>query len=89
MQGRRVYPESLERGVLDSEPGDYFRDETGDWRGKTPNALDVWLKNHHVEEHGDGTISVIAGPWGSNSILASNSARSWHGYVEQGFWRTC
>jgi hypothetical protein len=79
----------LERGLLDSDPGDYFKDEAGDWRAKAPNGLLAWLKGHHVEEHEDGTITVVAGPWGSNSILVSNRTESWHGYIERGFWRSC
>lgn len=83
MQGKRIenplgYP---------YEPGDYYKDEVGDWRGRTPNGLYVWLKNHHVEEHEDGTITVVAGGWGSNSILATGAlGKTWHGYIRRGVW---
>lgn len=89
MTGRRTYPASTERGVLDAEPGDYFKDEAGEWRGMTPNGIRVWLKNHHVEEHADGTITVVGGSWGSNSILAQGGPKTWHGFIERGVWRSC
>ena len=48
-------------------------------------------KNHHIEEHEDGTISVLSGPWGSNSILVNGGADGleWHGYIEHGIWKEC
>lgn len=93
MQGRRIPPppESWPVGACPYRPGDYWRAADGTWHGETPNGLAAWLANHHVEEHEDGTISVVAGPWGSNSILASNGAggATWHGFIERGVWRGC
>lgn len=91
MQGRRIEHKDNER----CEPGDYYKDPIGEWRGQTPNGLDVWLRNHHVEENEDGTITVVAGPWGSNSILATRGTRDnphykeWHGYIRNGNWEEC
>lgn len=86
MQGKRVA--NPEPNLC--EAGEYYRDHLGEYRGRTPNGLYMWLKNHHVEEHEDGTITVVAGPWGSNSILVSGAGnKSWHGYIERGVWREC
>lgn len=88
MQGKRIAdPE----GSL-TDNGNYWKDkETGEWYCVTPNGLYGWLKNHHVEEHEDGTVSVLPGPWGSNSILCSNGCGnvSWHGYIRRGVWEEC
>lgn len=86
MNGRRIE----DPGNKLYEPGDYYKDANGEWHGQTPNGLYCWLKNHHVEEHEDGTISVVAGPWGSNSILVNGGrANAWHGYIEHGVWKEC
>ena len=71
------------------QPGDYWKDRNGDWRGVTPNGLYAWLKNHHVDEHENGTISVVSGQWGTNSILASGGVDglSWHGAIDKGVWK--
>jgi hypothetical protein len=74
------------------QPGDYWKDAAdGSWHGATPDGGLAWLKNHHVEEHEDGTISVVQGPWGSNSILCSGgnidgTVSTWHGCIEKGVW---
>lgn len=85
--GKRI--ENLEDNL--AQPGEFWKDAVGDWRGVTPNDLYCWLKNHHVEEHDDGTITVAPGAWGSNSILASNGRgnQSWHGYIYRGMWKEC
>ncbi len=92
MTGRRIPcpPSSWSPGTPPYEPGDYWKDDDG-WHGYTPNGLLMWIKNHHVEEHTDGTISVVPGPWGSNSILVSNGSgnKSWHGYIRNGVWEEC
>ena len=92
MTGRRltVVPSEWEGGNCPYRPGDYWKADDG-WHVCTPNGLVGWLKNHHVEEHEDGTISVLPGPWGSNSILVSNGSgnRTWHGYVRRGVWEEC
>lgn len=76
------------------KPGDYWYAADGTWHCVTPNGLAGWLKNHHVEEHDDGTISVVQGPWGSNSILVGGCSvidgekkPEWHGCVERGIWK--
>ncbi len=58
MMGRRVYPKSTERGVLDSEAGDYFKGDDGFWYAKTPNGLNANLSAHQIVEHEDKTVSV-------------------------------
>lgn len=49
---------------------EFFRDSKG--------------KYHEVEEHEDGTISVVRRPENSNSIM---SPKGWHGYIDHGTWR--
>ncbi len=86
LPGRRI--ENPDHKLTD--PGDYWKQVSdGTWYGMTPNGLLCWLRKHHVEEHDDGTISVVAGPWGSNSILVSggNDNTSWHGCIERGVWK--
>lgn len=84
MTGRRIEcpSSSWDAGECPYEPGDYWKDKAGDWRGVTPNGLPVWLKNHQVAEHDDGTISVTP------SILANGGKRNeWHGYLTNGEWK--
>lgn len=64
-------------------------------------ALGVVSGCHHVEEHEDGTISVLPQPGNSNSIFvegwphdAGLRARGeplkfWHGYIRHGVWEPC
>ncbi len=88
MVGTRIFEEDPEFNKI--VPGSYYKSKDG-WRGRTPNGLFMWIKNHHVEEHDDGTITVVAGPWGSNSILVGNDTgnQSWHGYIKHGVWEEC
>ncbi len=85
MLGKRIHPGNPGFGVHECEPGDYYRDAAGDWRGKTPNGLCVFLKNHRVEESADGTITVTP------SILTSNGTgnKTWHGFIVSGEWKEC
>jgi hypothetical protein len=92
MQGKRI--ENPDNGLAD--PGEYWKDVDGTWYGITPNGLYGWFRNHHVEEHEDGTISVLPGGGGSsNSILCSNGTtkprykKQWHGYIRDGVWEEC
>lgn len=39
---------------------------------------------HHVEEHEDGSITVMPQPENSNSILCSCG---WHGFIDHGVWK--
>ncbi len=112
MQGHRrpgiIAPHEL-------EPGDYVRrlvtvdDRTYPaWWVCTPNGLLGRLSMpedtpncHHVEEHEDGTISVLPQPGNSNSILVTGwpldggtraegePRKSWHGYIRRGVWEAC
>lgn len=90
MRGRRIdVPPNSWDGECPFQAGDYWKADDG-WHICTPNGLLGWLKNHHVEEHEDGTITVIGGPWGSNSILVNGDRpNAWHGFIERGFWKVC
>lgn len=69
------------------QPGDYWKASDGTWYGVTPTGLHCWLANHHVEELPDGTIDVVSGPWGSNSILVNGDRpNAWHGAISKGVW---
>jgi hypothetical protein len=73
------------------EPGDYYKKPDG-WRGRTPNGHFFWLRDHHVEEHEDGTISVLPQPGNSNSIGVRKSPGGpfkWHGYIRRGVFEEC
>lgn len=87
MTGRRVY--DLE--PHEYEPGDYGRWDDA-WYCRTPadtesRRMQGNLRNHHVVEHDDGTITVspsilVAARWAGEEL-------SWHGYIERGVWREC
>jgi hypothetical protein len=76
------------------EPGAYSKVFGGEWVVSTPDGCIFHLaserrpdrngKHHEVEEHEDGSISVLPRPGNSNSIL---SPKGWHGYLERGVWR--
>lgn len=92
MQGRRIPtpPSCWQPGECPYRPGDYWKDADGRWSGLSPNGLLTGLGRHHVEELADGTINVVGGPWGSNSILVSDwMGQTWHGFIEAGVWREC
>jgi uncharacterized protein with NRDE domain len=66
-----------------------FWKQDGIWYGVTPNGHLTNLANHKVVEHEDGTITV------SPSILVGKGVKAgkideqlWHGYLEQGVWRS-
>jgi hypothetical protein len=87
--GRRIPkpPNSWGEGHCPYMPGEYWKDDDGSFHGCTPSGLECWLKNRHVEEHEDGTISVVHGPWGSNSILVKGApSETWHGEIQKGVW---
>jgi hypothetical protein len=92
MVGRRIPdPGSSWEIAKGPQPGDYWLSPVG-WKAVTPNGVWCWLRNHHVEEHEDGTITVAPNGGGhSNSILASNGTgnKSWHGYIDRGTWTEC
>lgn len=46
------------------------------------------LERHTVREHEDGSITVAPGDGSSNSILVTGArGRTWHGYIERGYFR--
>jgi hypothetical protein len=58
-------------------------DNKRSWMCVTPNGHMGNLRNHEVVEHEDGTISVAP------SILVSDhTGELWHGFLEQGIWRS-
>jgi hypothetical protein len=79
VNGRR-----LEDGRYPEQPGDYSRVD-GEWWAKVPatGCSSGSLRDHEVEEHEDGTITVTP------SILmpAHGDRPGWHGYLERGTWR--
>jgi hypothetical protein len=89
-QGRRIPDDEFPE-----EPGDYGKVGDG-WVVCTPDGSRFHLatalhpdgagKHHEVEEHDDGTVSVLPRPNNSNSIL---SPKGWHGYLRHGVWESC
>ncbi len=81
---------------MEMEPGDYCKHhainsaETEEWEMwyvRAPAGMVFYLDNgrwHHVEEHEDGTISVLPQEGNGNSILAPQDA--WHGWLRRGEW---
>lgn len=88
MQGARVADDHLPE-----RPGEYASVFGGEWVVCAPDGAIFHLaseaspdgngKHHEVEEHEDGTISVLPRPNNSNSIL---SPQGWHGYLRRGVW---
>ena len=68
-------------------PGEYGKRRDGVWMAclpKEPHDGFTYtgdFSRHDVKEHPDGTITV------SPSILVTDYAGSWHGYLEKGVWR--
>lgn len=83
MIGRRVYFD--QGGWFRLDPGDYIRTADGTWMCRVPDPRfrqSGSLETHQVEEHNDGTITVIP------SILHTEpDVGQWHGYLEHGIWR--
>ena len=90
IQGRRVEPPvnvDLAVDAGDLLPGDYFKDADG-WKVVIPSNVYPSqitgnpnnLTNWSVTEHPDGTITV------SPSI---HCVGHWHGFLQNGFWRSC
>lgn len=68
------------------EPGEYGKCSVdGEWYGIPPGNphLLAGLRNHTVEEHEDGTISVTP----SILVRLQHRGLEWHGYIEHGYWR--
>lgn len=91
MQGRRndAALNAKDGEFYEFAPGDYGKNQDGNWWCRAPNGLHGNLLDHSIVEHEDGTITV------SPSILITLSAalpektKSWHGYLERGVWRSC
>jgi hypothetical protein len=80
MIGRRCYSEE-EFG----QPGDYMK-----WHGQWLLCLPTGIRGAiddrwNITEHPDGTITVSP----SIDTKSHISELSWHGYLENGVWRTC
>ncbi len=100
MQGRRLENNTFPH---DMEDGDYSKaiitpagggEKKINWFIKTPNGISGNLVNHIVHENADGSITVKPEKISSNSILAQEFVggtvtKSWHGYIDQGFWKEC
>jgi hypothetical protein len=68
-----------------SGPGDYWLRTDGAWHGVAPNGLMIHFKNH-VEEHPDGTISVVTDTYKSN-MPDKYPPVSWTGSIDHGVWK--
>lgn len=84
MQGTRVDSRFGNQSLL---PGEYGLDIRGVWMACTPNGHLGDLSNHKVTVNADQTITV------SPSILVTafydgKEKELWHGYLEQGVWRS-
>lgn len=81
MTGARIPGDVL---VHTLKPGEYGRDANGDWYGATPNGLIANLRQHRIQEHHDGTITV-------EPSIYVNRGRDpeWHGFLVQGTWSQC
>jgi hypothetical protein len=83
MIGKRV-----DKAFIDYAPGDYGKDDKGNWVCSTPNGLLGTLTLHNVVEHPDGTISVTP------SILVTVREHGqdklvYYGYLTKGVWSDC
>lgn len=80
MNGTRIY--DWDGSSLLNE-GEYAKHPDGYWFAECPGGYLANLKQHAIEEHPDGTISV------KPSILVSNYRRDlWHGYLTNGIFTT-
>lgn len=89
MQGKRI-----EDGFFPTLPGEYSKHIIEDkdvWMVMVPTGGHPFIIGrpntdgspyHFIEEHEDGTISVVPQPNSSNSILFNG----WHGYIRKGRW---
>lgn len=63
----------------------YWRASDGTWLLWLPGCGLGCLKNHQVEEHEDGTISVTP----SILVTGGSSGIRRHGFLTLGFWDPC
>jgi hypothetical protein len=80
LQGRRVRGDQLDL----REPGDYQLLLDRLWcllpSGEHARIDERW----GIEEHDDGTISIVAAPGQSSYSIQTPK---WHGFLERGVWR--
>jgi hypothetical protein len=71
-------------GNLSLKPGEFGIGRDGVWYACCARHMTANLSNHTVIEHEDGMITV------SPSILLTQGegGRDWHGYIENGVFRT-
>lgn len=81
MKGHRAYPNA--KGELWLSPREYGKDPQGVWWARCPGCSMGCLKNHEVEEHLDGTITVTP-----SIEVTQPPLPGWHGFLERGIWRT-
>jgi len=72
--------------------GAYWKHEGGGWMGTwlaiAPNGLLANLAAHTVIEHEDGTITVSPSIEVSTPCQPRTPENYWHGFLEQGVWRS-
>lgn len=82
VQGRRL-PDDAQIGDL-KEPGDYLRHGDILWfiapDGMTARVDHRW----GLEEHEDGSLSVVAASPGEAHSIWINKPEGWHGYLTRG-----
>ncbi len=100
MIGRRI-PDRMDGSLDGVEPGDYWRDQNGDWTAAVPNPkLPAYkpeyahgiclagLSKHDVTEHEDGTITVNPSIKVTSPWGPDRVEHEWyHGWLERGIWR--
>ena len=69
------------------QPGEYccrgFAEDRPYFMACTPDGRLANLSQHRVEQHDDGTITVIP----SILVKGGSDDGSWHGYLERDVWR--
>lgn len=58
----------------------------GIWYAQTPNDIGVNLAGHTVNEHEDGTITVVPSI-ACRQYKGDMIVSTWHGYLVRGVWR--
>lgn len=102
-RGRRVYPEAKAEMSYFSKPGDYGRNQKGEWMVRLPSwtdeVLSKWFEESSVNPHSFavrlGKHSIVEHDDGtitaSPSVLWGDDygipGGGWHGFLEHGVWR--
>ena len=79
MQGKRIADNTRPKN-----PGEYSKFIT--WCVMNPNG-GLGSLTHTVTEHPDGTITVV--PSILHHAPKDKPTEGWHGFLENGIWRTC